>query len=131
MKYGITIENKRIIVTPEIKGINDFRKFNFILDTGASKSIIDEIAVKRLGYELHRLKVGDRLSTAGGGVRSKIVELPELTLFGAKMVNFEVNVIKLPYQILYYADGLIGMDFLLQFQAVRFDFVQKFIEIEG
>jgi hypothetical protein len=35
---------------------------------------------------------------------------------------------KLPSQILYFADGLIGMDFLLQFDNLKLDFVNKHIE---
>jgi clan AA aspartic protease (TIGR02281 family) len=129
MKYDIIIDKRRIIVTPQIKGINDFRKFNFILDTGASKSIIDEVVITRLGFDLKKLETGDRLTTAGGGVKSKIIKLPEFTLFGKNMIDFEVNVINLPLQITYFADGLIGMDFLLQFKNLKFNFVEKFIEI--
>ena len=34
----------------------------------------------------------------------------------------------LPPQISYFADGLIGMDFLLQFKKFAFDFDEKVIE---
>jgi len=128
MKYEIDIDKRRIIVTSQIKGINGFRKLKFILDTGASKSIIDEGAAIRLGFDVERLKSGDRLTTIGGGVYSKILKLPKLSLFGKDMVNFEVNVLNMPSQILYFADGLIGMDFLLQFKNLKFDFDEKIIE---
>ncbi|MCL2131294.1 MAG: retroviral-like aspartic protease family protein [Lentimicrobiaceae bacterium] len=128
MKYDIVIDKRRIIVAPKIKGINDFRRLNFILDTGASKSIIDCDAAIRLGFDLKRLKIGDKLTTVGGGIHSKILKLPKLSLFGKDMVNFEVNVISLPPPILYFADGLIGMDFLLQFENIKFDFELKTIE---
>jgi len=42
--------------------------------------------------------------------------------------DFEVNVLRFPPQITYFADGLIGMDFLLQFKNIRFDFEAKTIE---
>ena len=100
----------------------------FILDTGASKSIIDEGAAIRLGFDIERLKSGDRLTTIGGGIYSKILKLPKLSLFGKDMVNFEVNVLNMPSQVLYFADGLIGMDFLLQFKNIKFDFDEKIIE---
>jgi predicted aspartyl protease len=128
MKHNIIIDKRKIIVVVEIKGINDLMEFNFILDTGASKSVIDESAVKRLGFDLIKLKTGDRLTTVGGGIYSKILKLPKLNLFGKDMVNFEVSVLKLPRQITYFADGLIGMDFLLQFENIKFDFVNKIIE---
>ena len=44
------------------------------------------------------------------------------------IVNFEVNVLDIPYQILYFADGLIGMDFLLHFKNVKIDFNERIIE---
>ena len=128
MKYDLLIDNRKIIVAAQIKGINDIMDFNFILDTGSSKTIIDDGAAIRLGFDLKRLKNGDRLMTAGGGVYSKILQLPKFSLFGKDMVDFEVNVISIPLQITYFADGLIGMDFLLQFESIKFDFDKKVIE---
>ena len=128
MKHEFCINKRKIIVTAEIKGINDHRDFQFILDTGASKSVIGENAVIRLGFDLKRLKAGDRMMTAGGGVNSKILKLPKFNLFGKDLVNFEVSVIKMPPQITHFADGLIGMDFLLQFENIKFDFTEKVIE---
>ena len=128
MKHDFLIDKRKIIVFVKIKGINDYIEFKFILDTGASKSIIDESVAIWLGFDLKRLKNADRLMTVKGGVGSKILKLPKLSLFGKDMVNFEVNVLNIPPQILYIADGLIGMDFLLQFQNIKFDFVEKIIE---
>ena len=128
MKHELIISRRKIIVAAQIKGINDCVEYKFILDTGASKSIIDEGVAIRLGFDLKRLKKGDRLMTAGGGVYSKILELPKFTLFGKDLVNFEVSVINMPPQITYFAHGLIGMDFLLQFESIRFDFDKKVIE---
>ena len=128
MKHELLIEKRKIIVAAQIKGINDLMDFNFILDTGSSKTIIDEGAVIRLGFDLKRLKKGDRLMTAGGGVYSNILKLPKFSLFGKEMVNFEVSVLNMPPQITYFVDGLIGMDFLLQFESIKFDFDKKVIE---
>ena len=128
MKHKLLIDRRKIIVFAQVKGINDDRELIFILDTGASKSVIDNGAALRLGFDLKRLKAGDRLMTAGGGVNSKILKLPKLSLFGKDLINFEVNILKMPPQITYFADGLIGMDFLLQFENIKFDFVEKVIE---
>jgi len=128
MKHKFIIENRKIIVATEIKGINDVMVLNFILDTGSSKTVIDEEVATRLGFDLNVLKSGDRLMTAGGGVHSKILELPKFSLFGKDFVNFEVSVLNLPSQITYFFDGLIGMDFLLQFKNIKFDFDAKTIE---
>ena len=128
MKHKLLIDKRKIIVFAQVKGVNDDRELTFILDTGASKSIIDDGAAIRLGFDLKRLRAGDRLMTAGGGVNSKILKLPKFSLFGKDLVNFEVNVLKIPPQITYFADGLIGMDFLLQFENIKFDFIEKVIE---
>ena len=128
MKYDLTIENRKIIVSAEIQGIKDTRDFDFILDTGATKSVIDEDTAIRLGYQLFRLQKGDRLMTPGGAIHSRILELPKFSLFGIDMLNFEVNVIKFPTQITLIADGLIGMDFLLKFKNIKFNFDEKNVE---
>ena len=128
MTHELIIDKRKIIVAAKIKGINKYRELKLILDTGASISVISESAAIDLGFDLKRLTPGDRLMTAKGGVNSKILKLPKFSLFGKDKVNFEVNVLKLPPQITYFADGLIGTDFLLQFKNIKFDFEGKFIE---
>ena len=66
--------------------------------------------------------------TAGGGIHSKILSLPKFSLFGKDRLNFEVNVMKFPFQITLLADGVVGMDFLLHFKNIKFDFDTKTIE---
>ena len=128
MKYDFSVYRRSIIVYAQVTGINDAREVKFILDTGASKSVLDYSAVTMLGFKLKRLETGDRLMSAGGGINSKILKLPKLSLFGKDMVNFEINVLDMPPQITYIARGLIGMDFLLQFGKITFDFDEKTIE---
>ena len=128
MKHEFFIEKRKIIVFAQIKGINDVMEFKFILDTGSSKTIIDEQVATWLGFNLKQLKIGDRLMTAGGFTNSKILKLPKFSLLGKDIVNFEVSVLNLPPQITYFFDGLIGMDFLLQFNKLKINFDEKSIE---
>ena len=128
MKHTFILNKRKIIVTAKIKGVKDFVDFDFILDTGASKSIIDNSVAFRLGFDLKSLKAGDRLTTISGGKNSKLLKLPEISLLGNNMMYFEMNVMDIQPQILYFADGLIGMDFLLQFENIKFDFIEKIIE---
>ena len=129
MTHELLIEKRKIIVFAKIEGIDDIRRNKFILDTGATKTIIDDGLATTLGYKLYNLDNGDRMMTAGGAVNSKILKLPKLSLFGKDLVNFEVSVIKFPFQITLLADGLIGMDFLLKFKNIKFDFVEKTVEV--
>ena len=113
MTHELLIEKKKLLVYAMIEGVSDSKELKFILDTGSTKTIIDDDAVSRLGYQLFRLESGDRLTTASGKVHSRILKLPKFSLFGKEKVNFEVSVIKFPFQITLIADGLLGMDFLL------------------
>ena len=128
MTYELLIKKRKIIVSATIEGVSDSMDFNFILDTGATKTLIGERVATMLGYELYRLQTGDRLMTAGGGINSKILKLPKFCLFGKELFNFEVNVIKFPLQITILADGLLGMDFLLKFKNLKLNFEAKTIE---
>jgi predicted aspartyl protease len=82
MTHDFEIVRRKIIVAPKIKGIREYREFMFVLDTGSSKSIVDEQIAVRLGFDLKKLQAGDRLMTVGGGIRSKTLRLPKLSLFG-------------------------------------------------
>jgi predicted aspartyl protease len=128
MKEKFCLTKKKIIVTPSIKGIEHVKDFNFIVDTGASVSIIDEAIAFALGFDTKKLKT-ERLTTVGGNASSKILRLPEIDLFGKQISNFEVKVISLPLQITLLADGLIGMDFLENFQRINIDFEEQTIEV--
>ena len=128
MKHPFILNKRKIIVFVTVEGIKIEKSFKFILDTGASKSIIDSNVASALGFNLSRLD-NERLTTVGGGKNSKLLKLPKFSLFGREAINFEVNVIDMPLQILYFADGLIGMDFLLLFKSIKVDFNEKIIEL--
>ena len=128
MKYDIEIIERKIIIRPEIKGVDKFRKFKFLLDTGATQSIIDEQVVTQLGFDVNKLDKGDRLMSPGGGINSKKIKLPQLNLFGKEFLNYKVNVIKFPLQMMITIEGIIGMDFLLRFKNLNFDFDKQTIE---
>ena len=127
MKQPFVLNKRKIIVFATIKGVEIEHNFKFILDTGASKSIIDSNVASSIGFDLKKLE-SERLTTIGGGKNSKLLKLPKLSLFGKEMVNFEVNVLDIPPQVTFFAEGLIGMDFLLQFENIKFDFDKKIIE---
>ena len=54
MTYDFSIYRRSIIVEAQIGGVNDTIGISFILDTGASKTIIDAGVAHRLGFDLKR-----------------------------------------------------------------------------
>ena len=127
MKETFNLVKKKIIVIPKIKGLKGNQDFNFILDTGASVSIINATAASFLGFDFKRLKT-ENLMTISGKASAKILKLPKIELFGKSVSNFEVKVMNLPVQITLLADGLIGMDYLLNFKEFKINFDEKFVE---
>jgi len=121
MKTEFTLVKKKIIVMPVIKGITGEKEVHFILDTGASITIIGEETAILLGFDVNKLR-RDNLTAIGGRVSAKLLKLPEFELFGKSVKNFEVNVMSLPIQIRLLADGIVGMDFLLNFKTFKIDF---------
>ena len=128
MTYKFYIDRRSIIVYAQIKGVKETRNVKFILDTGASRTVIDNSTAINLGFDLKRLETGNTLIGANGGISSKSLILPKFSMLGKDLVNFEVCVLDLPPQITYFVDGLIGMDFLLHFKKITFDFDEKTIE---
>ena len=96
MTHRLLIDESKLIVFATIEGVSESREFKFILDTGASKTVISDSVAIRLGFELHKLERGDRLMTAGGVIHSKTLKLPKFCLFGKEISDFEVNIIRLP-----------------------------------
>ena len=126
--HSFTLERRKIIVTATLKGPNDMYNYRFILDTGAGSSIIDESVAISLGYHLYNIPKSETFITAGGRINARLVNLHKLTLFDKTIPNFKVGVVRLPMQIL--VDGLIGMDFLQNFQRLQIHFDRQEIEAE-
>jgi len=127
MKEKFNLIKKKIIVVPKIKGVKDDQDFNFILDTGASVSIISDTAAAFLGFNLAKLST-ETLTTIGGQANAKVLKLPKIELCGRTVSNFEIKVMSLPLQVSLLADGLIGMDFLLKFKKIKINFDENFVE---
>jgi len=127
MKEPFNLVKKKIIVIPKIRGRKGSKDFSFILDTGASVSIISDTAASFLGYNLSTLP-NETLTTIGGRTNAKSIKLPAIELCGKTIPDFEIKIMSMPLQVSLLADGLIGMDFLLNFNELRINFDENFIE---
>jgi len=127
MKEPFNLVKKKIIVIPKIRSVNGNKDFSFILDTGASVSIISDTAASFLGFNLATLPT-ETITTIGGRTNAKSIKLPSIELCGKTIPNFEIKIMSMPLQVSLLADGLIGMDFLLNFKEFKINFDEKFIE---
>ena len=121
-------EKRKIIITATLKGPYTTLDFRFLLDTGAGTTVISDNVASVLGYDMRKIHTSQTFVTAGGRVNAKMIQLHKITMLGKQMPNFTVCVIPLPYQVLAYANGLIGVDFLQQLKKIKIDFDTKEIE---
>jgi clan AA aspartic protease (TIGR02281 family) len=123
-----TLEKRRIIVSVYVKGPKDALQFRFILDTGASMTVLSESAASAVGFDLSKVCQIESFVTAGGRVKAKMIQLHKIEMFGKAIPNFAVCVIPLPYQVLTYVNGLVGVDFLQHLKKLNIHFDTKEIE---
>ncbi len=97
-----------------VSGVLSGNPVNLLIDTGASITAISEQYFDRLS---NRYKVNHlgrfTIGTAGGSVMASIYEFRELTLQHVTVKNLPVVV--LPMEGISNADGLLGMNFLREF----------------
>jgi len=100
--------------------------FNVVLDTGASKTVLDKTSVKN-HIAAEDLLTSDKLSTGLGtnAMESYTLHLPALYIGKLKLVNFEAAVLDLSSISLAYENlqlpsviGVLGGDILFQYKAV-------------
>lgn len=101
-------------------------KFNAVLDTGASKTVLDKTTIEKY-IKTEELLISDRLSTGLGTntMESHTAILPELNIGRLKLKNFEIAVLDLStistaYETLNLPPviGVLGGDILHSHQAV-------------
>lgn len=102
------------------------RKFNAVLDTGASKTVLDKTTIEPY-IKTGELIVSDKLSTGLGTntMESHTVILPDLKIGKLKLKNFETAVLDLSTISTAYESlnlppviGVLGGDILRSHQAV-------------
>lgn len=120
-KQIVNFENKNSIEIP-IVHLNDriyvFVKLNekleakFLIDTGATISLISINMANKLGYTSSQLKDLRWFQTAGGMIKNPVIKLSSLSMSNVKMQEVLVAVSK---DIGDKFDGLLGMNFLSGF----------------
>ena len=118
------VKGTSLIVVPVM--INDQGPFTFLLDTGASNSILSTAVADRLKIP-HGPK--ETLFSAGGEVPVNLRTIASFEVGQARLTNLEIAVSE--FRLLYTLNvqGILGADYLRQFK-VFIDYDNKVVEIE-
>jgi hypothetical protein len=118
------VKGTSLVVLPVM--INDQGPFTFLLDTGASNSILSTAVADRL-----RIPGGNKeiLFSAGGNVLVTRRTIDSFQVGQARLMNLEIAVTD--FQLLHTLNvqGILGGDYLRQFK-VSIDYDNKVVEIE-
>jgi predicted aspartyl protease len=92
------------------------RTLRLLVDTGSSYTVLPVSILQALGSAPENAIRKVTIVAAGGLLEAPIVELPWLNCLGHRVKNFPVVALQLPANS--FASGLLGMDFLDQFEVV-------------
>jgi len=121
------IKYRKIPIEVSIKGIEKLGYFTFIVDTGASHSIIDKNFIKTIGYTANDYTKTENLSGFGGNiVKTSFVKIKSLSSLGLIRRNFEIGVMEFSSKAFY--EGILGIDFFLN-HKLSIDFKKGIIEL--
>jgi len=106
------VPNSSLIVVPVM--INSHGPYKFLLDTGATKTIIstkvaDHLAIPKGGIEM--------LSSAGGNLPVTTRTLRSLEVGVTRLENIEIAAGNLPLMKTFKLDGILGGDYLRRFKV--------------
>ncbi len=110
--------DKKLIVIPALfRGKYGDYGAELILDTGASLTILQPITVRALGFSQQDKTGLSTVQSPIGKEKGFRIHLPVIECFGKRIENFEVACHPLGLQ---HIDGLLGMNFLEQFDFCIF-----------
>jgi len=94
--------------------INGHTSIGLLIDTGASITVIRPGVLARAGGGANKVGQNISLNTANGVTQAPVITLERMTIGGQTVGNIRVAALDLPG--LGQVDGLLGMDFLRQFE---------------
>lgn len=115
--YQLSRIGRSLLLRTAIKGNNGkVIVARLIVDTGASYTMLPVEVVEALGYDTHHPLRTIRIVAANGIVVAPLIKVSWMHCLGQQIVDFPVIAHTLPSGT--YVDGLLGMDFLENCQAV-------------
>jgi predicted aspartyl protease len=108
-----------IIVEAEVEGPTGKQAVRLVLDTGATRTLINERLLVSVGYDPAAAPRQVRITTGSGVALVPRIPVGKLRALGQERTNFLVICHTLPPSVV--ADGLLGLDFL-RGQSLTIDF---------
>ena len=118
-----------IIVNSKLFNYNSthYRDVKLILDTGSTDTIVTPNAIYGLGYNLKSAN-NSEMSTVSDQITCPIIKISEFQCMRYTLTDFDVAISNLPYEGQLPSQGLLGMNFLQQFNF-NISFDKGYIEI--
>ncbi len=112
MVDNFEIKYRKIPINVSIYGVEKIGYFTFIIDTGASYSIINEKLLKPIGYSKNDFFKTERLNGfAGNSISVDFLKVKTFNCLGLIRRNFEIGAMEFSPRAFY--DGILGIDFFL------------------
>lgn len=122
------LKYRKIHIDISVKGFEGIRDLIFIIDTGASYSIVNKKTLKALGYTNKDFFKTERLQGFGGNVKNvNFLKLNSIAFLGLQRNNFEVGITDFKANVFY--DGILGLDFFLN-HKLCIDFKKGIVELD-
>jgi len=123
------LKYRKIPITVSIKGNEGIRDFRFIIDTGASYSIINEKILKPIGYSKNDFFKTERLNGfAGNSIVVDFLKVKTFNCLGLIRRNFEIGAMEFSPRAFY--DGILGIDFFLN-HTLCIDFKKGKVKLDS
>ena len=91
------------------------KHMDLMIDTGASTTVLTQTAFNQLYRRYKRQFIGEyMINTAGGAVKAPVYQLGQISIAGYQVSD--IAVVVLPMENFHEADGLLGMNFLREFE---------------
>lgn len=91
------------------------KNIRFMIDTGASETVIDKKIAEEIGIDFRNLYYDKIFKTANGKVRGASVNIDEIDVSGVKFYNVEASITESDLSV-----PLLGMSFLKRFYKYEF-----------
>ena len=123
----ITTDRKDVIIIEDV--LVDNYKIRLIVDTGASKTVIDHNSLFMLKYSFGDFYGHTEFETANGMLEAQYVKIKRFNCLGIDISSFEICTYNFAANGIYPEyDGMLGLDFF-QNNKVCIDFVKSEITI--